>query len=154
MKPKFWVIILKYYRMVRLTNYNCLFHLESQWIQFCEYILKNVQPFLLEAMKVWLCLILSAVGQTIFQEDSDCDLYKTCRYVNSCFGNFYYNNCYASNRCGEQLSPPFVCACDENCSYFGDCCEDFSSLCQETTIPTFFQNNYKSFLCISIPRIF
>ena len=30
-----------------------------------------------------------------------------------------------SNRCGEKLEPPYTCACDDNCQFFGDCCQDF-----------------------------
>ena len=30
-----------------------------------------------------------------------------------------------SNRCGETFEPPYTCACDEHCQFFGDCCQDF-----------------------------
>ena len=33
--------------------------------------------------------------------------------------------CPFSNRCGEKLEPPYTCACDDNCQFFGDCCQDF-----------------------------
>ena len=36
----------------------------------------------------------------------------------------------SSDRCGSTLSPPFTCACDADCGYFNDCCQDFSTSCQ------------------------
>ena len=56
--------------------------------------------------------------------------------------------CFVRNRCGEKLTDSYTCACDVDCSYFGDCCEDYANMCQEDIIPMFFQNNYKSFDCI------
>ncbi|MDP6945470.1 MAG: hypothetical protein QF464_15080, partial [Myxococcota bacterium] len=34
-------------------------------------------------------------------------------------------------RCGEPKTGDDKCACDENCSFFGDCCEDYEALCVE-----------------------
>ena len=33
-------------------------------------------------------------------------------------------------RCGEPVNPEAACACDGQCTIFGDCCEDYAPLCE------------------------
>lgn len=49
------------------------------------------------------------------------------RFLFTDFGTPTANSCYG--HCGGQ-APSFQCACDASCTYFSDCCADFTPLCK------------------------
>ena len=54
----------------------------------------------------------------------------------------------ARGRCGEGLKFPFTCSCDENCLFFSDCCEDFTSSCKSQGFNALQKYNHNLFTCI------
>ena len=53
---------------------------------------------------------------------------EACMRLSSCEG-----------RCGKPFSTSDVstCACDADCSFFGDCCKDYSDICEAGIKPSF-----------------
>ena len=113
----------------------------------------------------------------------ECTLFNKCRFFKQ-YSMYHCTSLYLchkeefpSNRCGETFEPPYTCACDEHCQFFGDCCQDFRwgrasgvsgiwwlhhclryicnsiwhifrQACRKEQFQPFLQNNYKMFECV------
>ncbi|XP_023338003.1 uncharacterized protein LOC111708766 [Eurytemora carolleeae] len=51
------------------------------------------------------------------------------------------------SRCGSTISPPYSCACDSSCSFFGDCCKDYTEECTQDILPSILQSRSSLFSC-------
>ena len=57
-----------------------------------------------------------------------------CPFFNKCrLSSLHFKSFIARGRCGERLEAPFTCACDSNCTFFSDCCEDYGDECSPQT---------------------